>query len=224
MSLINDALRRASSAARGASAPPPVPVAAHIEPPAPPRPAAASAFPAPPPLAFAEDSSSPGLGVEELSAPRTNQVQLILAVVLVLAVGVAAAMNFQKKNNQEKQTDVSANEGHKAILSHVSAIPAAAKTLAAVSNRAITATAPAPIAVAAAPPVVAVPPAAPSSPPNFPPLRLQSIFYRPANPSVMINGRTLYMDDQIQGVTIADIQPSCVTLVLSGQTNVLTLR
>ena len=69
-----------------------------------------------------------------------------------------------------------------------------------------------------------MPPAAPAPPPKFPQLRLQSIFYRPANPSVMINGRTLYLDDEVQGVTVADIQPSSVTLVLSGHTNVLTLR
>ena len=52
----------------------------------------------------------------------------------------------------------------------------------------------------------------------------QSIFYRPSNPSVMINGKLLCVSDDIQGVLGADIQPSSVTLVLSGYTNVLTLR
>jgi hypothetical protein len=63
-----------------------------------------------------------------------------------------------------------------------------------------------------------------STPAKFPPLRLQSIFYRPSNPSVMINGKLLCISDEIQGVLVADIQPSSVTLVLSGYTNVLTLR
>ena len=40
----------------------------------------------------------------------------------------------------------------------------------------------------------------------------------------MINNKTLFVDDIILGVQVADIQPSSVTLVLSGQTNILTLR
>jgi hypothetical protein len=59
---------------------------------------------------------------------------------------------------------------------------------------------------------------------KFPPLRLQSIFYRPANPSVIINNKTLFVADEISGVKVAAIQSSSVTLVLSGQTNILTLR
>jgi hypothetical protein len=59
---------------------------------------------------------------------------------------------------------------------------------------------------------------------RFPALKLQSIYYRSNSPSVMINGKTLFVTDEISGVTVADITPSSVTLVLSGQTNVLTLR
>ncbi len=208
MSMINDALRRASSAARGNSVPPPMP-------------ASASAFQAPPPLALPEASLPPGLEADEASGARSNKkMPLILAV--VLAGGVAVAMNHLLKRNQEKTVDVSANAGRKVILPHASAMQTVAQTLAAVTNRAAAATTAAPIAVAAAAaPVLAV---APSPSPKFPPLRLQSIFYRPSNPSVMINGRTLFLDDEVQGVTVADIQPSSVTLVLSGHTNVLTLR
>jgi hypothetical protein len=80
-------------------------------------------------------------------------------------------------------------------------------------------------AIAAAKPSLAPAPApAPHPPVHFPPLRLQSIFYRPGNASVMINGKTLFVGDEISGVNIADIQASSVTLVLSGQTNILTLR
>jgi len=220
MSMINDALRRASSAARGNSVPLPMPPAlsASEEMP-PPMPASASAFQAPPPLALPEDSLPPGLEADETSGARSNKkMPLILAV--VLAGGVAVAMNHLLKRNQEKTVDVSANASRKVILPHASAMQTVAQTLAAVTNRAAAATTAAPIAVAAAP-VLAV---APSPSPKFPPLRLQSIFYRPSNPSVMINGRTLFLDDEVQGVTVADIQPSSVTLVLSGHTNVLTLR
>ena len=40
----------------------------------------------------------------------------------------------------------------------------------------------------------------------------------------MINGKTLFVTDEISGVMVADITASSVTLVLSGQTNILTLR
>ncbi len=223
MSMINDALRRASSAARGARAPPPPPPPPLVEQEyqqAEPPPLPASAFPAPPPLGFSEDSLPPGLESVEHGS-RKNTFQLILALVLVLVVGAVAVLNHFNKKRQEQVVDVSANVGSKMILPNANAIQSAAQTLSAVTNRAAAATAPLP--VVAATPVVAVP-AVSVPPPKFPPLRLQSIFYRPSNPSVMINGRTLFLDDEIQGVIVADIRPSSVTLVLSGHTNVLTLR
>ena len=225
MSMINDALRRAS-AARGASAPPPPPPPL---PPAeqeyqqaePPPPSPASAFAAPPPLAMHEDSLPPGLEPEEQESPRGNKVQLVLAVLLVFAVGAVAVLNHLHKKKEGQVVDVSVNVGSKKILPNANAIQSAAQTLSAITNRAAAATAPLPVATAT--PAVAAP-ATPVPPPKFPPLRLQSIFYRPSNPSVMINGRTLFLDDEIQGVIVADIHPSSVTLVLSGHTNILTLR
>lgn len=223
MSMINDALRRASSAARGASAPPPPPPAepesSQEETVPPPLPA--SAFAAPPPLDLPEDSLPPGLESDEQSGSRRNTVQLVLAVLLVFAVGAVAVLNHFHKKKEAQVVDVSAHAGSKKILPNANAIQSAGQTLSAITNRAAAATAPLP--VAAATPVAAVP-VAPGPPPKFPPLRLQSIFYRPSNPSVMINGRTLFLDDEIQGVIVADIHPSSVTLVLSGHTNVLTLR
>ncbi len=222
MSMINDALRRASSAARGASAPPPPPLAEQEDQQAEPPPLPASAFPAPPPLALPEDSLPPGLESDEQHGSRRKTMQLMLALVLVLVVGAVAVLNHFQKKKQEQVVDVSANAGSKKILPNANVVQSAALTLSAVTNRAAAATVPLP--VAAATPVVAAVPAAPVPPPKFPPLRLQSIFYRPSNPSVMINGRTLFLDDEIQGVIVADIRPSSVTLVLSGHTNVLTLR
>ena len=226
MSMINDALRRAS-AARGSHVPPPPPPPplAGPEPEqeesVPPPPLPSAAFPDPPPLALREDSLPPGLESEEQDGSRGNKVQLFLAVLLVLAVGAVAVLNQFHKKKEGQAVDVSANTGSKKILPNANAVQSAAQTLSAVTNRAAGATAPLPVAVAT--PVVAVP-VAPVPPPKFPPLRLQSIFYRPSNPSVMINGRTLFLDDEIQGVIVADIRPSSVTLVLSGHTNVLTLR
>lgn len=223
MSMINDALRRAS-AARGASAPPPPPPLLPTEQEyqqAEPPPVPASAFAAPPPLAMSEDSLPPGLESEESSGSRRNTVQLVLAIFLVLAVGVVAVLNHLHKKKEGQVVDVSANAGSKKILPNANVIQTAAQTLSAITNRAAAATAPLPVVAASL--VVAVPVAA-VPPPKFPALRLQSIFYRPSNPSVMINGRTLFLDDEIQGVIVADIHPSSVTLVLSGHTNILTLR
>ncbi len=222
MSMINDALRRASSAARGAGAPPPPPpplAEQEYQQAEPPPPLPASAFAAPPPLALPEDSLPPGLESDEPSGSRRNAVQLVLAILLVLAVGAVAVLNHFHQKKDAQVVDVSANSGSKKILPNANAVQAAARTLSAVTNRAAAATTP----LTAAVPVAPVP-VAPVPPPKFPPLRLQSIFYRPSNPSVMINGRTLYRDDEIQGVIVAAINPSSVTLVLSGYTNVLTLR
>lgn len=221
MSMINDALRRASSASRGTSSPPSPQVEQEFQQVEPPPLLPASGFAAPRPLAFSNDSLSPGLESDEPSGPRRNTVQLVLAILLVLAVGAVAVLNHFHQKKDAQVVDVSANSGSKMILPNANAVQAAARTLSAVTNRA--AVAPAPVSVVAAPPVVAVS-AAPGPPPKFPPLRLQSIFYRPSNPSVMINGRTLFRDDEIQGVIVAAINPSSVTLVLSGHTNVLTLR
>ena len=223
MSMINDALRRASSTARGTSTPPSPPVEHELQQDEPPPLLPASGFAAPRPQAFSNDSLSPGLESDEPSGPRRNTVQLVLAILLVLAVGAVAVLNYFHQKKDAQIVDVSANSGSKMILPNANAVQAAARTLSAVTNRAAAAPAPAPLSVVAAPPVVAVS-AAPGPPPKFPPLRLQSIFYRPSNPSVMINGRTLFRDDEIQGVIVAAINPSSVTLVLSGHTNVLTLR
>ena len=229
MSMINDALRRARHGSRPpAAVPPPEPDAEAPTdfPPPPPMPVE-SAFPAPPPLAMTDDLLPPGLENEEPKAARSNTLQLVLAVFLVLAVSVVAVLNHWQKRTQDQGVDVSANAGRKAILPNASALRTAAQTLAAVSNRHAAASAPAATSTVATVPAPAPAPvvvAAPAPPPKFPALRLQSIYYRPANPSVMINGRTLFLDDEIQGVTVADIHPSSVTLVLSGLTNVLTLR
>jgi hypothetical protein len=72
---------------------------------------------------------------------------------------------------------------------------------------------------------VARAPAAPPPPPvKWPPLRLQGIFFRPPDSSVVINNKTLYVDDEVQGVKVAQIERTGVTLVLDGHTNTLFLR
>ena len=167
----------------------------------------------------------------EAKGQKSSVKQIVLSVALVLCVAIAAVFTFlEKRNRLEVNVAPSKEAGAKKTLptEAVKKSLAERQTTTVPSNVAtpiVPLSAAAPRAVAA-PVVVAAPVAAPRpvEPVKFPPLRLQSIFYRPSSPSVMINNKTLYVDDTIQGVLVADIQPASVTLVLSGQTNVLTLR
>ena len=58
---------------------------------------------------------------------------------------------------------------------------------------------------------------------EFPPLTLQGIFYRPKNPSALINGRTLFVGDQIGEVKVIAIEPRSVKVELHGAVKVLWL-
>jgi hypothetical protein len=58
----------------------------------------------------------------------------------------------------------------------------------------------------------------------FPQVRLQGIFYRPANPAALINAKTVGIGDRIGNATVVAIDRSSVTLECGAQTNVLTLR
>ena len=56
------------------------------------------------------------------------------------------------------------------------------------------------------PALVSVP--MPPPPVKWPPLRLQGIFYKPSDPSVVINNKTLFKDDVIEGVRLVAIAAS----------------
>jgi len=255
MSMINDALRRASSAAKTTpgEAPgftpvmmpppplPPMPVApaAPAAPPPPPIPATVADFPPPPSIGElgGEQLEPPALGVER--PKQKSALSLVLLVLVFLCAAGAGGFYFWNKNKKAVLTPQQALNA-KLDLSQAgaSATPLAGESPHAKASaspertKPVPATAPAvprvnqPIAKAPAAAAVPAPPpiAVPVAPVVFPPLRLQSIFYRPSNPSVIINGKTLFIDDEINGVKVTDIRASTVILVLSGQTNVLTLR
>ncbi len=87
------------------------------------------------------------------------------------------------------------------------------------------ATAPAPTETA--PPATNPPaPVAPAPPPKptFPVLKLQGIFYRPSNPSAVINSKTVYRGDKIERAKVVNIEADSVTVEWEGQTKVLTLQ
>jgi hypothetical protein len=54
--------------------------------------------------------------------------------------------------------------------------------------------------------------------------KLQGIFYRLSNASVLINNQTLYLGDEIDGAKLVGIERSSVRILLAGKTHVLKLR
>ena len=71
---------------------------------------------------------------------------------------------------------------------------------------------PAPVVTNAPPPVRA-----------FPKLNLQGVSYTKQNPSVLINGKTLYVGDHILEATVVEINPEGATVQFDGQFKTLVL-
>jgi len=68
------------------------------------------------------------------------------------------------------------------------------------------------------------PGAAVAPPPAPPALRLQGIFYRASSPSALVNAQTVFVGDQVAGARIKAIDRGSVTLERDGRIQVLTLR
>ena len=66
--------------------------------------------------------------------------------------------------------------------------------------------------------------AAAASQAAVPPLKLNAIFFRARNPSVVINSKTLYIGDKVAQAKVLAIDRESVTLEKGGQTNVLTVE
>jgi hypothetical protein len=58
---------------------------------------------------------------------------------------------------------------------------------------------------------------------SFPKLKLQGIYFRRTNPSVLINGRTLFIGDRVEGTRVVTIDRQTVTVEFGGQISLLTL-
>ena len=240
MSAINDALRRASSAAKTSSPSPlpPMPVEPPRSEPVPPPVAEV-----PPPITEAPRGiATPPPLLRPQPVKKKSNLLLVLIILVVLGlVGAGGFYLWQKQSlvalakdgsPSEAEEEITDNERLAALFgdervatkiggadirtNSVSPTPSPAPR----PNPPVSASrVPVTVTVAQPAPVPVVHP-----PVRFPPLRLQSIFYRPSSPSVIINGKTLFVTDEINGVIVADIQPASVTLVLGGQTNILTLR
>lgn len=84
---------------------------------------------------------------------------------------------------------------------------------------------PAGVATPSTAPVIAASPLAqPAGPRPFPELKLQGIYYRLRDPSVMINGQTLEIGDVVENARVIRIERKEVTLELDGQHKVLRLQ
>ncbi|HAV65151.1 MAG TPA: hypothetical protein DCY13_22615, partial [Verrucomicrobiales bacterium] len=94
--------------------------------------------------------------------------------------------------------------------------PPAAETVP--PDNAVAAT-PAPAIPVAEPAPAPVP--APAAAPAFPPLKLQGIYYRLDSPSVMINGKTLWVGDVVDGVKVLRIERRDVTVQFGSEEKVL---
>jgi len=77
----------------------------------------------------------------------------------------------------------------------------------------------APVVVSKPPPVAA----APAPKVKFPSLRLQGIVFRGARSSALINGRVLYVGDEISLAQVVAIGPDHAGVAMQGQTNLLYL-
>ena len=60
-------------------------------------------------------------------------------------------------------------------------------------------------------------------PPKPAPFRLQAIVFDPRRPSVLINGKTLFVGERLGDARVVAIDQESATLVGAGRTNILTL-
>lgn len=58
----------------------------------------------------------------------------------------------------------------------------------------------------------------------FPTLKLQGIFFRLSNPSAMIDGKQVFVGEKVQGAKVIKIERQSVTLEFDGQTKELSLQ
>lgn len=103
-------------------------------------------------------------------------------------------------------------------------IPVAPENTPASNNAVPTALTPAVPDTTPAPPrsEAIVPTIAPPAP-QVTTIKLQGIFYRPGHPGAMINGKTVLVGDMISGAKIVTIRPDSVVIQINGQNKELTL-
>jgi hypothetical protein len=53
--------------------------------------------------------------------------------------------------------------------------------------------------------------------------KLQGIFWRPSNPSAVINGKTVYIGNRVENARVTAIDQESVTITVNGEAKVLSL-
>jgi hypothetical protein len=61
-------------------------------------------------------------------------------------------------------------------------------------------------------------------PETFPTLKLQGLIWHPQRPSVVLNGKSLFVGEKVEQAVVKAITPDSVTVVWKGEQRVLTLR
>lgn len=56
-----------------------------------------------------------------------------------------------------------------------------------------------------------------------PVLKLQGIFFSPSNPSAVVNGKTIFLGDRVNGFRLLAVSPVAATFASATETNVLSL-
>ncbi len=210
MSLINDALKRASS----------------------PKPT-----PAPPP-------GGPPMQPVESESDRSNPLPIILCIVGIGALLMSAAFWLKSRGNASGTQDLALQkqvERAAAPLPEIESKPIiqnpvehAALTLPKVLERSAEPVAVPPTNVVA--PVVASAPVVPTpaptpepvktepAPPPAPTFRLQAIYFRMKSPTVVINGKTLAIGDEVNGARLVRIERSAAEIEYRGVREKLTMH
>lgn len=80
-----------------------------------------------------------------------------------------------------------------------------------------------PVAPAAIPEKVVAPAPAPVAA-TFPTLKLQGIFFRLRNPSVVINGKTVFVGEEVEGAKVTQIDRYSASLQFHGEKHVLKME
>lgn len=163
----------------------------------------------PPPLEFR--SEEPG----EIPPRRATLLIVGITLVVVMILGMAGMLIwFVARAN--------------------SALPVVAR----VADAPLPATGSEPETTANVPPVSAPVQVEPPEPPNTnrvpvvaqmveaiqpPVLKLQGIFFSPSRPSVVVNGKTMYLGDRVNGFRLIAVSPVAATFVSATETNLLSL-
>ena len=202
MSLINDALKRAT---RNQQSPPP---------------------PAPEPVAPMQPVEQP---------PRRGLPWYFFPVLLAI---MAAACWFIVKGVQARQQSsdpasrpslVKAREPEPQTPASTDATAPGTQTSPTTPTKASSAASPAPVSntsTEAGPPATEAPAPQPSAPPEppKPAYKLQGVFFRPENPSAVVNGKSVWVGSRVDGAIVKTITQNTVTIEVNGQTTVLTLN